>query len=96
MSNVRFIGLDVHAETIAVAAAEPAVRCGRGRDPQPDRVDPQAGEEAGPVQQLRVCYEAGPTGYVVYWQLTALGVKCDVVAPTLVPSSRGSGQDGPS
>ena len=23
MSNVRFIGLDVHAETIAVAAAEP-------------------------------------------------------------------------
>ena len=29
MSNVRFIGLDVHAETIAVAAAEPAVRCGR-------------------------------------------------------------------
>jgi transposase len=24
MSNVRFIGLDVHAETIAVAAAEPS------------------------------------------------------------------------
>ena len=24
MSNVRFIGLDVHAETIAVEAAEPA------------------------------------------------------------------------
>ena len=24
MSNVRFIGLDVHAETIAVAVAEPA------------------------------------------------------------------------
>ena len=24
MSTVRFIGLDVHAETIAVAAAEPA------------------------------------------------------------------------
>jgi hypothetical protein len=29
-----------------------------------------------------MCYEAGPTGYVVYWQLSALGVKCDVVAPT--------------
>jgi transposase len=28
--------------------------------------------------------EAGPTGYVVYWQLAQLGVKCAVVAPTLV------------
>ncbi len=27
----------------------------------------------GPPQQLRMCYEAGPTGYVLYWQLTALG-----------------------
>jgi hypothetical protein len=26
MTNVRFVGLDVHAETIAVAAAEPAGR----------------------------------------------------------------------
>ena len=48
MSNVRFIGLDVHAETIAVAAAESAgeVRS-LGVIPEPDRVDPQAGEEAG-------------------------------------------------
>ena len=29
MKQVRFIGLDVHAETIAVAVAEPEVRCGR-------------------------------------------------------------------
>ena len=26
MSKVRFIGLDVHAETIAVAVAEPGVK----------------------------------------------------------------------
>ena len=38
---------------------------------------------------LRVCYEAGPTGYVLYWQLTRLGVHCDVVAPTLVPVMAG-------
>jgi transposase len=36
-----------------------------------------------------VCYEAGPTGYVVYWQLTALGVPCEVVAPTLIPVKPG-------
>jgi transposase len=43
----------------------------------------------GPVKQLRACYEAGPTGYVLYWQLTTLGVDCQVVAPTLVPTKAG-------
>ena len=42
-----------------------------------------------PVSTLRVCYEAGPTGYALYWQLTGLGVKCEVVAPTLVPVKAG-------
>jgi transposase len=43
----------------------------------------------GPAESLRVCYEAGPTGYVIYWQLTTLGVRCEVVAPTLVPTKAG-------
>jgi transposase len=38
---------------------------------------------------LRACYEAGPTGYVLYWQLTGLGIRCEVVAPTLVPTRAG-------
>jgi hypothetical protein len=36
-----------------------------------------------------VCYEAGPTGYVISWQLTGLGVQCEAVAPTLVPGEAG-------
>ena len=36
-----------------------------------------------------MCCEAGPTGYVVYWQLTGFGVHCEVVAPTLVPVKAG-------
>ncbi len=43
----------------------------------------------GPVKQIKVCYEAGPTGYVLYWQLTQLGVACEVIAPTLVPTKAG-------
>jgi hypothetical protein len=35
------------------------------------------------------CYEAGPTGFVVYWQLAELGIPCEVVAPTLVPVKAG-------
>jgi transposase len=90
MSNVRFIGLDVHAETIAVAVAE-ATGDVRSLGVIPNRIESirKLVKKLGPVKQLRVCYEAGPTGYVVYWQLTALGVACEVVAPTLVPIKAG-------
>ncbi len=43
----------------------------------------------GPVKDIRACYEAGPTGYVLYWQLTALGVDCEVIAPSLIPTKAG-------
>lgn len=39
--------------------------------------------------RLRVCYEAGPTGYALYWQLAALGVGCEVIAPSLIPRKPG-------
>jgi transposase len=90
MSNVRFIGLDVHAETIAVAAAEPNGEV-RSLGVIPNRSESirKLVKKLGPGKLLRVCCEAGPTGYVVYWQLTALGVKCEVVPPTLVPVKAG-------
>ena len=75
MSNVRFIGLDVHAETIAVAVAEPdgEVRSLGVIPNRPESIQKLV-KKLGPTERLRVCYEAGPTGYVVYWQLTALDV----------------------
>ena len=90
MSNVRFVGLDVHAETIAVAVAESQGEV-RPLGIIPNRAESirRLVKKLGPADQLRVCYEAGPTGYVVYWQLTALGVSCEVVAPTLVPVKAG-------
>lgn len=39
----------------------------------------------GPSRQLFACYEAGPTGYELYRLLRSLGVRCDVVAPSLIP-----------
>lgn len=41
------------------------------------------------AHRLRVCYEAGPTGYALYWQLAQLGVPCEVIAPTLIPMKAG-------
>lgn len=90
MKNVRFIGLDVHAETIAVAVAEVGgeVRSVGTIPNRPESVRRLIGK-LGKPGSLKVCYEAGPTGYVLYWQLTELGVHCEVVAPTLVPVKAG-------
>ncbi len=90
MKKIRFVGLDVHAETIAVAIAEAdgEVRSW-GTIPNREEAVRKLVKKLGPADQLRACYEAGPTGYVLYWQLTALGVKCDVVAPTLIPVKAG-------
>jgi transposase len=46
-------------------------------------------KKLGSVEKLRVCYEAGPTGYVLYWQLAELGVQCEVIAPSVVPVKAG-------
>lgn len=90
MSKIRFVGLDVHAETVAVAVAEPngEVRS-LGLIPNRPESIRQLVRKLQPVEQVRFCYEAGPTGYVLYWQLTALGAKCEVVAPSLVPTKPG-------
>jgi transposase len=82
--------MDVHAKTIAVAVVE-----GRGLarplgtiENRPEAVR-RLLKKLGNASSLRVCYEAGPTGYVLYWQLTKLGVHCEVIAPSLVPVKAG-------
>jgi transposase len=88
--KVRFLGLDVHAETIAVAVAEPdgSVRS-LGTIANRTESIRKLVKKLGPVEHLKACYEAGPTGYVLYWQLAELGVACEVIAPTLVPMKPG-------
>ena len=90
MKKVQFVGLDVHADTIAVAVAEPdgTVRSVGVIPNRPESIRTLV-KRLGSPEQWRACYEAGPTGYVLYWQLTALGVRCEVVAPTLVPVKAG-------
>src|SRR3569833_202441 len=90
MKNVLWVGLDVHAQSIAVAVigADGEVRFLGVIPNNPGSVGKLI-KKLGKPEQLRVCYEAGPTGYVLYWQLTKLGVRCEVVAPTLIPVKPG-------
>jgi transposase len=88
--KVRFLGMDVHAETIAVAIAEPDGEV-RSLGTIANRAESirKLVKKLGPSEQLKACYEAGPTGYVLYWQLAELGVACEVIAPTLAPMKAG-------
>ena len=75
--NTRYLGLDVHAETITAAIAEGRQKI-RSLGQLPNRAEAvrKLIEKLGGPDGLQVCYEAGPTGYALYWQLTKLGVTC--------------------
>lgn len=89
--SMRYVGLDVHAETISVAVAEEDGEVlSLGKLPNmPQYVAKLVKELRKGKRAIRACYEAGPCGYVLYWQLTKLGVHCDVIAPTLIPVKSG-------
>ena len=87
--EVLYLGLDVHAESIAVAIAE-AGRDGEVRNygeiPNTfHSVDKLMRKLGQPDKELRVCYEAGPCGFVLARFLKKKGIACDVIAPSLTP-----------
>ncbi|HEX2672934.1 MAG TPA: IS110 family transposase [Polyangiaceae bacterium] len=87
MQEIRFIGLDVHKESISIAVAE-------GDGSSPETVATIPNDLAVVLKRLRAlsrgrpvrcCYEAGPTGFGLCRALRAAGIECMVVAPSLVP-----------
>ena len=90
--TTRYLGIDVHADSLVSAIAE-AGRNGEVRSlgaiPNSLVAVRRLVAKLGGPKGLRACYEAGPCGYALYWQLTRLGVECEVVAPTLIPVKAG-------
>jgi len=90
MDNITHIGLDVHKDTIAVATLRPgSTGCEERVIPNTPEALRRWASRLGDPADLRLCYEAGPTGYDTHRLLTSLGLSCDVIAPALVPRRPG-------
>ena len=90
--GITFVGQDAHKVAINVSVVFPG-----GAEP----VTWECANEKGSVRRMvkkiqrrapgevRMCYEAGPCGYALQRWIEECGVKCVVVAPSLIPRKPG-------
>lgn len=91
-SGRLFVGLDVHKDTIMACTFDPVSgEIGKARQFKnaPGRLTSFIRGLQSPGVDLQVCYEASSCGYVIYRLLAAMGVSCDVIAPTSIPRRAG-------
>ena len=91
LSKTIWVGLDVHRDSITSAVLVP------GREtPVVDRWfhdEPSVRRIVGTLGEpclVRLCYEAGPTGYDLARLLGHMGVAAEVIAPSLIPVAPGA------
>jgi len=91
-TSVIYVGLDVHKDSIVIAVAR------EGREAAEDwKTIPHDAVRLRKAlkmlvkngEAVKVCYEAGPTGFGLCRRLREAGMDCMVVAPSLVPGKPG-------
>ncbi|MBL4710777.1 MAG: IS110 family transposase [Flavobacteriales bacterium] len=89
---IKYVGLDTHKDTIAVAIADIAGGKPRyyGEIANTPRALTKLMKDVSPNGEVTsYCYEAGPCGYGIYRQISGSGHDCSVVAPSLIPTRPG-------
>ena len=89
----KFVGLDVHKDSITIAWAEGGPFQGAVVEGTVAHDFPRLIKrllKLGAAEHLWVAYEAGPTGYGLARALLEAGIQCIVVAPNKVPKMPGS------
>lgn len=90
--SITWVGIDAHKKTLVMAVV--------GVNGRPEELSvPNTAQDIAKfgrglvrrqgVAEVRACYEAGTCGYTLQRRLQAVGVKCDVIAPSLIPRKPG-------
>lgn len=87
--DTTYVGLDTHRKKISIAMLVP------GAEPVEWQVQNEPASLRRLIRKLaghrpmRICYEAGPLGYVLKRQFDTAELPCSVVAPSLTPKRQG-------
>jgi transposase len=91
MKSIAYVGNDVHQKTITIS-----VYVGEEKEA---RIEKQIMNARSAVErfykriskeyEVSACYEASSNGYVFYRWLKGMGIKCAVIAPSLIPKKQG-------
>ena len=85
-----YLGLDVHKDSISAGILNPG---GDSADVEKIFNDEESVRRLvgrlGDPRLVWACYEAGPTGYDLHRLLLSLGVRCQVIAPSMIPKAPG-------
>ena len=88
---ILYVGMDVHKDSVMIAvlpaAASEPTRVERLPN-DPKKLQRFFARLAGDGE-IRACYEASGAGYVLHRALTAWGVACEIIAPSLIPTRPG-------
>src|ERR1700739_3534096 len=92
-ASIGYVALDTsklrNAVAIAAEGRDGEVRYLGEIDNTPTATGKLVRKLARQHTKVTFCYEAGPTGYGLYRQITGLGHECIVAAPSLIPHKPG-------